>query len=271
MVANDLGFEEFEATVEEFTAAFDDWGRDYDRSRERDPSADDEYEHTSVVFRFVDSSETDYYLGLRSDQRYGDFIWEYDLITDLRGMLDQEQAAEIIPEAELPTEPNEEMTSTETKAVSLLQSAREGTFEETVSDTALESNLEEDGEEELLRDIQESFHELHAARLALERLDDDQIRNIQLQLERIFKSQPFSFGMQTTDNGGFRGFTVKYKIFPYDQFPQQKLWDTFSVTWNHGLYAERFVKSTFNLTDDKLEWGDSAIQGSQSNDSGLLN
>jgi hypothetical protein len=271
MVGGDIGSKEYEDTVEKLSTAFEAWGQDYERSLERDASSNDEYDHTSVVFHFIDTSETEYYLGLRSDTHWGDFIWDYDLISDLQSMLDQQQAAEIIPEAELPTEPSEEMTSTENEFVTLLQSARDGDFEEEVTDTVLEENFVENGEEEFIQQLREAFHELHAARLALDQLDDDQSRNIKLQLERIFKSQPFNFKIQTTPNGGFQGFKLKYRIFPYDQFPEQKLSDTWSLTWNHGLYGERFIKSTFNLTDDELEWGDSGVRGSLSSDSGLLN
>lgn len=271
MRGDDIGAEEYENTVEEFTTAFESWGMEFDLSREESVKSDEEYEYTTVVFDFIDTSETEYYLGLRSDNRYGDFIWDYDLISDLSSVIDQEQATEIIPEAELPTEPSEEMASTENHIMSLLQSAREGDLEGEVSDTALEEKFREDGEEDFVRQLRENFHFLHAARVALERLDDEQTRVIQLQLERIFKSRPFDFRLDTTDSGGFQGFKIKHKIFPYDQFPEQKLWEVYSITWNHGLYTERFLKSTFNLTDDKLEWGDSVVQGSRRSDSGLLN
>lgn len=267
-MGDDIGDEGFEDVIEAFEAAFKDFGLDYDR--QRTSTSDGEEEHTTVVFKFVETNETEYYLGLRSDQRYGDFIWDYDLLPDFQAKLDNQQAGDIIPEAELPTEPSEELTSTEKQFVSLLQSAREDELEEKVSDTPLEENLEEEGKEDFLQNIQENFHKLYAARVALDRLDHKQIRDIRLQLERIFKSHPFSFDIQTTANGGFQGFKIRYKVFPYDQFPEQKLWNAYKITWNHGLYAERFLKSTFNLTEDELEWGDSVDQASKSSDFTLL-
>lgn len=270
MFGEEIGTEEYENTVEEFATAFDTWGGDYSRSKERDPSSNDEYDHTSIVFKFIDNAETEYYLGLRSDKHWGDFIWDYNLINDLSEMLNDQQVAEIIPEAELPTESSEEMTSTENEFALLLQTAEEGNLNQQVSDTVLEEKFEDQGEKELIEELRSNFHELHAARLALDQLDDDQNRNIKLQLEQVFKSQPFNFVLQTTPNGGFRGFKLKYRIFPHDHFPEQKLFDSWSITWNYGIYAERFIKSTFNLSDDQLKWGESAVRGNLSTDSGLL-
>lgn len=266
-MSSEIDADDFRAIADEFERKFETWGLEFERSKEFDISKGDEYD--SFIYQFIESATTDFYLGLHSDNVFGEFIWEYNLVADIKQQMDQKQADKILPASDLPSEPQEDTQNVKQMFLSLIKAGEEGNLKEEIQGSSLESELENKGEKQLISDLKESFHKICAAEKALdEHVNINQTEEIHMNLEGIFKNGPFDFDIELSEKNGLRGFKLKYRIFPYDQLPEQKLFEIYSSIWNHALYTERFLRFTFNITDeDELEWNKS-LNGDQS--SGLL-
>lgn len=223
----------------------------HERTKHSDREEDD---YDSITFRFLDDAETDFYVGIRSDSRYAECIWEFDLIPALGNQLEDEEPSRIIPREDLPTESTEEMHGIQSQMINILDGIETGDIPEEVTESSLGDRIEEDGKEKLREDLKDALHELTAAQQALDSLSEDQTLKITHQLDRILKSGSFNYAIDLTDDNKLRGFNIRSKFFPYDSLSTREFYEEYTAVKNYGKYSERFLKMTFDIEDGALSW-----------------
>lgn len=252
-MASELDHEAFRDGVELLKQSLEKAGIDFEK--EQTAAVDDGDDHSTYIFQFEEDNTSDFYLGFLSTKHYAQFHREYDLVPEISQQLENEQAEQILPRDDLSIEPDEDMSSTTQSFATLLQVAEDGRIEDKLEDTALEEEFKEQGRDNFVDKLWERFHRLRSAEQALDNVDPVQTSRIHMRIEKIFKSKPFTFAIPVSEESGIRGFELKYQIFPHDGVTAQDISDAHRLVHNYGLYTERFLRFTFNITDThEIEW-----------------
>jgi hypothetical protein len=225
-----------------------------DFEKEQTAAADDD-DNGAYIFQFKEDITSDFYLGFVSSKQYAQFYREYDLVPDVVQQLENEQAEQILPRDDLSIELDDDMSNPTQKFATLLQAAEDERLEDELEETALEEDFKNQDRDEFVDGVWEKFHRFRSAEQALDNIDPGQTNRIHMRIEKIFKSKPFSFSIPVSENNGIRGFKLKYQIFPHDGITTQDISNAYRLVNNHGLYTERFLRFTFNITDThEIEW-----------------
>lgn len=228
---------------------------DIDFEKEQIAAVDDGDDHDMYIFQLNESIKKDFYLAYASKKHFARFTREYNLVPEIAQQLENEQAEQILPRDDLSVESDDDMSETTQRLVMLLQAAEDGRLEDEIEDTPLEEDLEEQGRDDYVDNLWEKFHHFRSAEHALDNIDPVQARRIHMRIERIFKSRPFDFSIPISSENGIRGVELRYDIFPHGGITTQDFSDAYRLVRNYGLYTERFLRFTFNITDThQIEW-----------------
>ena len=246
-----LDYETFKDGVEMLEQSIEKAGIDFEKEQ---VDVDDE-DITAYIFQFKENRTSDFYLASSSNKHYAKFHREYDLVPEIAQQLENEQAEQILPRDDLSIESDEDMSNTTQSFAVLLQAAEDGRLENELEDTALEEEFKKQDRDDYINKLWEKFHHFRSAELALDNIEPVQANRIHMRIEEIFKSKPFTFTISVSEENGIRGFELKYQIFPYEGVTTQDISDAYRLINNYGLYMERFLRFTFNITDThEIEW-----------------
>lgn len=269
-MASELDHETFRDGLELLEQSLEKAGIDFEK--EQAATADDDDDNGAYIFQFEEDATSDFYLGFMSTKHYARFYRKYDLVPEIAHQLENEQAEQILPRDDLSIESDDEMSNVTQDFATLLQAAEDGRLEDEVEDTTLEEGLKQRGRDDYVNELWEKFHHFRSAEQALDNIDPVQANRIHMRIEKIFKNKPFSFTIPVSEENGIRGFELNYQIFPNDGITTQGISDAYRLVHNYGLYTERFLRFTFNLTDThEIEWNpDLSSANIQDHDSVLL-
>ena len=241
---------EYETFVDRLERHIEDLKVDYERESNTLEQEEGEEPIQAEVFRFQNDTEIDFFLGVREDNPYAEIIFEFDLIPPIANQLDVEQAEEIIEIMDIEYE-IEKIDHEGTQQLAKIKRAVDNDeLEKLISDTQLTDLVSEaEDDEAAYKELEQTQKRFYATLLALDHIDSNRTAEIYLQLRRIITDMPVKISIDISDNSGFRGFRLRYRLYPYGEtkLTVQDIYDAFWYFVNMGHYGEMFLKHTFNI------------------------
>lgn len=180
--------------------------------REIDDAAD-----RTTVWEIDETPAVTHLVGAKSNNRYFDVIYEYNLLRDLASFLDADQSESIISNAD-------------TGDVEALQ--------EEMSEL---SGTEFDDEEK----IQKRWI---AANIRTNSVSRENNKNLVIRLNEIFSEGALTYSIRRNDEGRFQEFRLFHQLFPYEEdLRTQDIYDSLRLVKSSGHYAKNLLRYSYRI------------------------
>jgi hypothetical protein len=202
--------------------------------REVDDSAD-----RTVVWEIDSPPAITHLVGAKSNNRYLDVIYGYDLLWDLVLFLDTDQSESIISKADA-------------ESVEALQ--------EEVPELSNEASTDEEVNRERIQ------RDWVAANIRIKSVSRESNTNLIIRLNEIFSEGPLTYSIERSEEDRFREFTLFHQLFPYEgDLRTQDVYDSIRLVKSSGHYAANLLRYSFGIRSnieetepipERLNWPD---------------